>query len=150
MTAHTADDGLFQSTPPVKAATPCLSFRLISSSFQSTPPVKAATDDANALSASYVISIHAAREGGDVSGRSAADTDREISIHAAREGGDRRNTMFRYYSKISIHAAREGGDAVHLQCRLSLIISIHAAREGGDTVAALGCTARRDFNPRRP
>ena len=55
----------FQSTPPVKAATlrtDCYDVRL---RFQSTPPVKAAT--AKALYAKWdgMISIHAAREGGD-------------------------------------------------------------------------------------
>ena len=55
--------------------------------FQSTPPVKAATFSDELYDCGYVISIHAAREGGDdcpyfdpVWG--------DISIHAAREGGD--------------------------------------------------------------
>ena len=55
-----------------------------------------------------------------------------ISIHAAREGGD----LFRGYNKdtkrISIHAAREGGDQVYAKRNQSTEISIHAAREGGD------------------
>ena len=33
-----------------------------------------------------------------------------ISIHAAREGGDMRWIPLRSYRAISIHAAREGGD----------------------------------------
>ena len=66
MTAHTADDGLFQSTPPVKAAT--------------LSPHSTALPGA--------ISIHAAREGGDAAGKLILMHD-GISIHAAREGGDR-------------------------------------------------------------
>ena len=78
--------------------------------FQSTPPVKAATDFYDGYKIPATISIHAAREGGD-----AADSELRlkwlISIHAAREGGDvvplGTGTLSLY---ISIHAAREGGD----------------------------------------
>ena len=55
--------------------------------FQSTPPVKAATASAAQLELERIISIHAAREGGDYT----VTTGRNltlISIHAAREGGD--------------------------------------------------------------
>ena len=55
--------------------------------FQSTPPVKAATRHNTIAQHKPCISIHAAREGGDF-----ADAFGEpiyvISIHAAREGGD--------------------------------------------------------------
>ena len=84
---------VFQSTPPVKAATfsegtnPCLNI------FQSTPPVKAATETLHKQLPRHAISIHAAREGGDawtnlVTGIA------NISIHAAREGGDARALTF--------------------------------------------------------
>ena len=55
--------------------------------FQSTPPVKAATRNCRQYTYQHVISIHAAREGGD---KAAAQgmPDINISIHAAREGGD--------------------------------------------------------------
>ena len=56
--------------------------------FQSTPPVKAATF---AVAVNYIfrwiISIHAAREGGDVTLNRVRSIS-GISIHAAREGGD--------------------------------------------------------------
>ena len=56
--------------------------------FQSTPPVKAATRvPISGWIAVQTISIHAAREGGDAKAVSAARK-QEISIHAAREGGD--------------------------------------------------------------
>ena len=79
--------------------------------FQSTPPVKAATNASDGLKASLDISIHAAREGGDLHSlhripgqhrfqstppvkaatvlAAAFNMDKAISIHAAREGGDR-------------------------------------------------------------
>ena len=56
---------VFQSTPPVKAATyinQCYAWR---GTFQSTPPVKAATVSLRQISIGACISIHAAREGGD-------------------------------------------------------------------------------------
>ena len=66
---------------------------------------------------------------------SAVDAGR-ISIHAAREGGDlhRIPGQHRGCHLISIHAAREGGDPCQrIGCRAG-VISIHAAREGGDPV----------------
>ena len=82
----------------------------------------------------------------------------KISIHAAREGGDL-CVRFRYpLVRISIHAAREGGDIAELwfipstsrfqstpPVKAATImrtiftqdrqISIHAAREGGDLLS---------------
>ena len=55
--------------------------------FQSTPPVKAATAWKAASGRGIVISIHAAREGGDEDWN-ANINGVIISIHAAREGGD--------------------------------------------------------------
>ena len=56
-----------------------------------------------------------------------------ISIHAAREGGDNQQRQRRKHKQISIHAAREGGDTVTSCSSPSYDISIHAAREGGDS-----------------
>ena len=145
--------------------------------FQSTPPVKAATQLSEIEQREREISIHAAREGGDVTAWrglgetcafqstppvKAATAQHEvfaelvaISIHAAREGGDQHIHPTRMLTCISIHAAREGGDAItqlpriyrskfqstppvkaatHAinKCRYGNRISIHAAREGGD------------------
>ena len=55
--------------------------------FQSTPPVKAATLMLIPLAFVDSISIHAAREGGDFY-RLPVNGGSWISIHAAREGGD--------------------------------------------------------------
>ena len=55
--------------------------------FQSTPPVKAATLASEIAAAFGFISIHAAREGGDVLAIYKLGL-AVISIHAAREGGD--------------------------------------------------------------
>ena len=55
----------FQSTPPVKAATKHSRDPVAPGEFQSTPPVKAATVRFAHLRNFEMISIHAAREGGD-------------------------------------------------------------------------------------
>ena len=104
------NDGGFQSTPPVKAATiPSSHVGDPYKPFQSTPPVKAATSIDVAISPKQ-----------------------SISIHAAREGGDNAIGLEKYIRIISIHAAREGGDNfTEFSCKI-IIISIHAAREGGD------------------
>ena len=77
------------------------------------------------------ISIHAAREGGDLY-RIYKSTIKVISIHAAREGGDAFRRKLPEIADISIHAAREGGDAIPRLLFGAFPISIHAAREGGD------------------
>ena len=78
--------------------------------FQSTPPVKAATNNMVYIFISIIISIHAAREGGDAVTITVCSSC-FISIHAAREGGDRMfQRRFPACKNISIHAAREGGD----------------------------------------
>ena len=56
---------IFQSTPPVKAATDSSRLSAFTRKFQSTPPVKAATGLPMATDEQDGISIHAAREGGD-------------------------------------------------------------------------------------
>ena len=66
--------------------------------FQSTPPVKAATFKTNPQLKGEWISIHAAREGGDVLDVIFKVVN-DISIHAAREGGDKNPVRFRAQHK---------------------------------------------------
>ena len=74
-----------------------------------------------------------------------------ISIHAAREGGDKhRPEVDPCLLCISIHAAREGGDSIYDVIETINIISIHAAREGGDLFVLFALVHRAYFNPRRP
>ena len=93
--------------------------------------MKAATLSVPMLDCLAYISIHAAREGGDMDGCIFAMDDM-ISIHAAREGGDQGRRQDMMEQHISIHAAREGGDYTMLFLYNIMAISIHAAREGGD------------------
>ena len=122
--------------------------------FQSTPPVKAATIIMSTLNDGWNISIHAAREGGDIAIGSEKYI-RIISIHAAREGGDHRlklhpRKLCKFQSTPPVKAAtiKDGGTSVSvsfqstppvkaatvswLRKRQTRSISIHAAREGGD------------------
>ncbi len=78
--------------------------------FQSTPPVKAAT---------FLPEVSTLKS-------------QIISIHAAREGGDPELALLFHVPNISIHAAREGGDVKAFSVFIGRYISIHAAREGGD------------------
>ena len=73
-----------------------------------------------------------------------------ISIHAAREGGDVVGLINGRLSSISIHAAREGGDVTDFTPGTGVYISIHAAREGGDNDCRRQVGKKQDFNPRRP
>ena len=156
MMRHGDFDFIFQSTPPVKAATTAVkpakaqpqisihaareggdwgSTRLRTSLyiFQSTPPVKAATAPRSLGRCRYGISIHAAREGGDFAVFAAVVHGNHISIHAAREGGDW-GIMYSsrwgkgFQSTPPVKAATGEGLEVKHEQR----ISIHAAREGGD------------------
>ena len=74
----------------------------------------------------------------------------KISIHAAREGGDLTSAGTVIGQTISIHAAREGGDGAGMAAHGTLSISIHAAREGGDGAHRPQLKRQRYFNPRRP
>ena len=97
------------------------------------------------------ISIHAAREGGDLtdlhSVRRKLAFQSTPPVKAATSSG----MSFPNKCNISIHAAREGGDALARDSYIfSIRISIHAAREGGDYLAHAVINAAIDFNPRRP
>ena len=133
----------------MKAATYSNQIASLQGIFQSTPPVKAATKLRKAKNIEFDISIHAAREGGDRKPAKHIHPD-GISIHAAREGGDAWTCSCLRAVPISIHAAREGGDDVRGTVFIGADISIHAAREGGDDCASPHSKLLADFNPRRP
>ena len=97
--------------------------------FQSTPPVKAATISYTLSVWDSLISIHAAREGGDHFVQYAHDIEFRISIHAAREGGDR------YSDDINV-------DCIEFQSTPPVKAATNP-RKKLDTFTA-------DFNPRRP
>ena len=97
-----------------------------------------------------IISIHAAREGGD--GRGAGLHFRGCTfqstppVKAATSSRGRIARAQGFQSTPPVKAATAGKQAVLAQPR----ISIHAAREGGDDAAAVSYQPVSNFNPRRP
>ena len=74
-----------------------------------------------------------------------------ISIHAAREGGDpyhfqKRYITVKFQSTPPVKAATAAKTYTDTKCG----ISIHAAREGGDAPKTAATGKREHFNPRRP
>ena len=123
---------LFQSTPPVKAATMLRVRQCLIWVFQSTPPVKAATLPETYFACCAFISIHAAREGGDGLPNCSTKLFAAFQSTPPVKAATARSKIYHQYRLISIHAAREGGDPTR-SCGLAASdISIHAAREGGD------------------
>ena len=120
-----------------------------------------------------LISIHAPREGSDLSNSRGIFHSSNFNPRSPR--GERQLLISRGYSyifdfnprsprgerhcppanhaggkTISIHAPREGSDDnLFFEPFLSLI-SIHAPREGSDTVSSADRTSYRHFNPRSP
>ncbi len=68
------------------------------------------------------ISIHAPREGSDLTSGPVIVTTGTISIHAPREGSDFDVSGLNPYRGISIHAPREGSDRKAVS---SFALSIH-------------------------
>ena len=141
--------------------------------FQSTPPVKAATQLSEIEQREREISIHAAREGGDVTAWRGLGETCAFQSTPPVKAATAQHEVFAELVAISIHAAREGGDCRALVHAQHVPISIHAAREGGDLPFARSfppptafqstppvkaatfafrfkCGYGFDFNPRRP
>ena len=98
-----------------------------------------------------MISIHAAREGGDNATLLKNLLDAFISIHAAREGGDA--VLFSVFHAVIVFQSTPPVKAATLNRHFNEAerdISIHAAREGGDHNKARYPDGILYFNPRRP
>ena len=149
----------FQSTPPARGATGLLDGNARENlDFNPRPPRGGRHPPNISIVPHPLISIHAPREGGDLStGMTPKPTIFQstppargatvvfcnvrigffISIHAPREGGDRKmGRLPNTATWISIHAPREGGDRIKTDTREISRISIHAPREGGDYSAS--------------
>ena len=142
---------VFQSTPPVKAATTTSVTVLRSVLFQSTPPVKAATSSLMTASSAARISIHAAREGGDDVTLADYKAALRISIHAAREGGDHIHrdvsvSVAVFQSTPPVKAATAGISFRHMTARFQSTPPVKAAT----TVPSVCVAILSHFNPRRP
>ena len=118
--------------------------------FQSTPPARAATPGHNASLSILGVSIHAAREGGDFRGSLSAARWRRFNPRRPR--GRRHGiaaTGAPHATFQSTPPARAATRPRGSHKRL-FVVSIHAAREGGDRDRRIFPDAPRCFNPRRP
>ena len=107
---------LFQSTHPVRGATINCDVYDDNNTFQSTHPVRGATMPKININGITRISIHAPREGCDVTCRFFPIMFYRISIHAPREGCDASGySSSTLVQSISIHAPREGCDLRRLK-----------------------------------
>ena len=97
-----------------------------------------------------MISIHAAREGGDAGMQTMSRGRKLFQSTPPVKAATRCGKSIRLAHGISIHAAREGGDGSGTSSHANPAISIHAAREGGDSRIAKSLCVSRYFNPRRP
>ena len=79
--------------------------------FQSTPPVKAATRQICVIACDLGISIHAAREGGDLLASAVASATSTFQSTPPVKAATDVTDCERLTADISIHAAREGGDS---------------------------------------
>ena len=125
----------FQSTHPVRGATPLLERTSFSNSFQSTHPVRGATSPFSLPIWIFTISIHAPRAGcdGDTF-QHQTDAAKFQSTHPVR-GATICNLLTCVFLFISIHAPRAGCDCVLLDNISAVLISIHAPRAGCDQAA---------------
>ena len=82
-----------------------------------------------------IISIHAPREGGDISIRVVVEGIVYFNPRPPRGGRRQYLSLHPLRWKISIHAPREGGDQALIGQVPVGYISIHAPREGGDVVS---------------
>ena len=125
---------VFQSTHPVRGATLATSATSGGISFQSTHPVRGATRLDITRPRGQRISIHAPREGCDVTTLAVDPVPVQFqSTHPVR-GATIVPCRLAHHGTISIHAPREGCDPdgyTHVQ---HSAISIHAPREGCDSM----------------
>ena len=119
---------VFQSTHPVRGATTAAEYVAQREAiFQSTHPVRGATVPPRGDRGCPSISIHAPREGCDLSEQCAVVLDQVISIHAPREGCDPQDVL----------------DSLDKEFQ-----STHPVR--GATRRMCSTVSTRNFNPRTP
>ena len=141
----------FQSTHPARGATiSVFDFSAVQNVFQSTHPARGATGTTSARAGEGKISIHAPREGCDLS--QAAEMAEPEDFNPRTPRGVRLdmynfNTIFHGFQ--STHPARGATPAQRLQQQGSRI-SIHAPREGCDCKHRLQISHVSNFNPRTP
>ena len=118
---------IFQSTPPVKAATCAPVTAAVTPLFQSTPPVKAAT-----IMTGYTLAAEKFQSTPPVKAATCAPVTAAVT------------PLFQSTPPVKAATVRV------LPVPPRGAISIHAAREGGDWGWHMTLTLKNNFNPRRP
>ena len=145
----------FQSTPPARGATiargqrgGCTADKAV---FQSTPPARGATVFDGPLVGFGDISIHAPREGGDISVAFMLFL-LDISIHAPREGGDyhtikKKSRIFNFNPRPP-----RGGRLPQRSLKVLMDFHFNPRPPRGGRRAGLGfqIAGKLHFNPRPP
>ncbi len=122
---------LFQSTHPMRGATPRYLITPSSKLFQSTHPMRGATHLVPFFRIFYPISIHAPHAGCDPR-RYPHKRPYGISIHAPQAGCDPDGARVGILLPISIHAPHAGCDFTQEDVDRIVNISIHAPHAGCD------------------
>ena len=140
----------FQSTRPVRGATPSRRRAHFAMSFQSTRPVRGATLCGELLLCLLGVSIHAPRAGRDRSPRCARRRRRRFNPRAPC--GARRACKSREMTLCGFQSTRpvRGATGHHDDHGGKRQVSIHAPRAGRDMVASVLASASLGFNPRAP
>ncbi len=164
---------IFQSTHPLRGATPSEELQTLPTAFQSTHPLRGATKSEPNTFTWGVISIHAPLAGCDQEICCKALGKDGISIHAPLAGCDDHRVLFRHAVPISIHAPLAGCDLAvsrssrraanfnpRTPCGVRLIIAFYFGTQSQfqSTHPLRGATSWRfqflsrsaDFNPRTP
>ena len=164
---------IFQSTLPARGATIKMVCLLSLGLFQSTLPARGATKRARYLQKRIDISIHAPREGSDVSDRTIIILSGYFNPRSPR--GERRSALINRHKNLIFQSTlpARGATCARASRADSFEISIHAPREGSDaavqsklhppqpfqsTLPARGATPSaadqerncKHFNPRSP
>ena len=120
---------IFQSTLPMRGATPALRSAVSKLLFQSTLPMRGATQADKLLLVSGAISIHTPHAGSDLLRPACTCPALPISIHTPHAGSD----------------SRVGSCAI-----IGHVISIHTPHAGSDSQRVRSRLQPADFNPHSP
>ena len=167
-------DGVFQSTPPARGATPepepdpapaehfnprpprgGRRARLAPCTarvapFQSTPPARGATHGYKPSCVIFDISIHAPREGGDRGPAEGQPDRRDFNPRPPRGGRRDANSVGAAANEFQSTPPARGATPYMQSGQFAKNISIHAPREGGDARRVLEEPPSIYFNPRPP
>ena len=140
----------FQSTPPARGATDQFGQKHPIPKFQSTPPARGATHDGGLRADRTRISIHAPREGGDLSISACPAVQIEFQSTPPARGATESASTFESGAIFQSTPPARGATLHNTQEAELVLISIHAPREGGDCISRRRRSGRRAFQSTPP